>query len=165
MNNLFAQSIGQRAFESITGLQKHFPVLNKYEQDGPIVFGFLPYFPGAKNAHGVIRHGGVGLHFRKNRHHDLVAGGAFKVFQFRVKLLGRAGIHHMGVVIEISVRRGRNDFRAKTSQTAKPDENETPILHGGYGLAGAGPGLELSKLNCTLGATSEPGVAAKNGFS
>src|SRR5258708_39047769 len=42
-----AKGVGQHCFQPIADLYEHFSILNKNEQDGPVVFGGLPHPPGA----------------------------------------------------------------------------------------------------------------------
>lgn len=104
------------------------------------------------------------MHLRVYSHDNLIAGGAFEVFQLAVQPARRRRVHDIRVIIEIMLRRGRDDFRSNRGKTPQPKENETETAHGVYGLAGAGAGWVLSKLNCTLGAFSEPAEAAKYGL-
>lgn len=54
VNDAFAKRVGQNAFQSITDLQKHLVVLGENEKYRAVVIVFLPHFPRARHAYGVI---------------------------------------------------------------------------------------------------------------
>lgn len=124
MDDLFAKSIGEDAFQTVSCLQKYFVVLNENEQHCAIVLVLLSHLPRTKDTNGILRHVRVRLHLRKYRHHNLIPGRLLKILQLGINLRSHARIHYMGVVVKVGVGRRWNGFGRKRGQTPKPEEDE-----------------------------------------
>jgi len=137
INDLFAERIGQRSFQSIADLQKYFVGLYENKKSRPVVFCLLTDCPGSKNPDGVTFNGRIRLHFWENRHHNLFGTLALKRFKRLVQLQRRGRGNNLGVIVEILGRRRRNHFRRERAEAAGQKQKD-PILFHKSRLAGCG---------------------------
>jgi hypothetical protein len=80
--------VGQRAFQAVPDLDKHFAVLNEHEKDDAIATFLLTNAPRLSDTLRVICDLGVALHLREDGDHDLVRCFAFKLCKLLVKTQG-----------------------------------------------------------------------------
>src|SRR5437773_9471407 len=97
-------------------------LLNEYEQDRSVIFGFLPDFPGLENAVAIVLDRGVRLHFRIDRYDNLAGGSPLKILQSFIQLAGSGGRNNAGVIIKIMCRRRRNDFRTLSGSAYQKED-------------------------------------------
>ena len=110
INDALAERVRQNPLQPITRLQKHSVILDKDKEHRAVVFILVANSPGPEDADAIIIHRGIGLHLRKNGDDDLLGSLALKIFQRLVQLRNRGGRNHIGVVVEISRGRRRNDL-------------------------------------------------------
>ena len=156
-DDLTARDVGQRAFQSVTRLDAHLVVLNKYEEHCAVVQLGLADLPGVEDALAVILQRRVGLQLFENGDDDLVGRVAFKLLQLVIELLGCAAWDHSRVIVEIMLRFGRECLRAGREKQRQPQPADE---QGGAHLYFAGAGV-APKLKFTGGGTSEPSRAVK----
>ena len=169
VDDLFAQGVGECAFEAVADLHVEFVVLDEDEEDGAVVFEFLADFPGLGDADGVVLDGRIGLHFGVNDDDDLVRRVALELFELLIELLGRVGGHDVCVVVEIGGRGRRDDLRGADDAGEEQDgaENKMRWFHGGfhYGAvslgSGRGRGIEVE---LHFGRSLCAGVGGEIGF-
>ena len=122
----FPQRVRQRAFQPVTDLDPHSPLLNEDEQYRAVVFSLLTDFPCLRDSPGVIFQRRIGLHTRENSDDDLAGGRFLKVFESLVQPLRRGGGHNAGIIIEVTCRLRRYDLARRTiqGQESKNDQEE-----------------------------------------
>ena len=171
--------IRERAFQTVTCLNEHLPVLREDEEHNAVALSFLSNTPRLGDALRVIRNLRVTLHFGKDRDHNLVGSFAFELGKLFVETERGVFCNHSGIIVEVSRWFRRNDFRRLRMDRDKRRETERDSFHARIGCrsfmqdrqsrygvaltAGEAAGAGEPKLKFTVGAFSAPGWAAKNG--
>lgn len=85
LSNVKTGYVGERSFQAIRSLNKHFAILNEYEQSGPVVFCFLTNVPFLRYSTGVSCDVVIAFHFGKNGYYDLIRSIALELGELFVK--------------------------------------------------------------------------------
>src|SRR5215472_15310089 len=85
LGNIECRCVRQRAFETVTDLDKHFAILNEYKEHNAIAAILLTDTPCLCHALGIVRNIRVTLHFRKNRNHSLIRSFPLKLRELLVE--------------------------------------------------------------------------------
>lgn len=122
LDDLLGEGVGQRAFEAIAGGDAKAALGGEDEKDRAVALALRAGMPRFENAHGVILERGVGLHLRENRDEKLAGGVALELRELGVQLLGGVGADEAGVIVEVILRRGRDDFGGASEGRGKREE-------------------------------------------
>ena len=86
--DVLAGRIGQRAFETAPGLNPELVVLEKHEENRPVVLVLLPDLPRAENAQAVVIDGGIRLHLRVDDDENLIGSLLLQLDQLLIEMVG-----------------------------------------------------------------------------
>ncbi len=187
-----ASDVRQRALKAVAGLDAHLVILHENEEDRAVVHILLSHAPRLEDSVAVVVQPVGRLHFRINRHHDLVRGLPLEVRELRVESLRRLLIDDVRVIVEILRRLRRHVVRPQPPQASKcmsPLQEPEVLSHRLTQISAdffcrslksasicvnlrfkspapycEGAGLAPPKLKFTAGGFSAPVAASKYGF-
>src|SRR6266480_3217892 len=118
-SNVERRGVWQRAFQTVTDLNKHLSILHEHEENDTVALLFLTDAPRLRHAPCVVGDIGITLHFRKNRYDNLIGGFALKLRELLVKPERRLLRNDSSIIVKIARRFWRNNFGAVRGDNKK----------------------------------------------